>query len=146
MVATLGKPGRVSARPFIGWALALFWVLAVGPFSLASAQTSKEKRQAKKATSPFNLNAGPSALLQGNLVQCGISNEGEVCTDVFDSPTGGGGFWPSGTTNQYIFNSGLQIAGIIGAGGLTTGTVFRQGDTTGAYFFDARGTQAHGTS
>jgi hypothetical protein len=57
-------------------------------------------------------NAGPNTLLQGNLVQCGINNEGDVCTDVFDSPTGGGGFWPSGTTNQYIFNSGLQIAGI----------------------------------
>ena len=140
MVATLGKLNRVGARPIVGLALALLWVLAVGPFSLASAQTSMEKRQARKATSPFNLNAGPNTLLQGNLVQCGINNEGDVCTDVFDSPTGGGGFWPSGTTNQYIFNSGLQIAGINSAQAGPWAN-----DTVGAYFFDARGTQAHGT-
>ncbi len=146
MVATLGKLNRVGARPIYGLALALLWVLAVGPFSPASAQTSMEKRQARRTSSPFNLNAGPNTLLSGNLVACGINNEGDVCTDVFDSPTGGGGFWPAGTTNQYIFNSGLQIAGIIGAGGLPGGPVFRAGDTVAAYFFDARGTQAHGAA
>ena len=140
MVATLGKLNRAGTRPIFGLVLALLWVLAVGPFSLAPAQTSMQKRAAKKATSPFNLNAGPNALLQGNLVQCGINNEGDVCTDVFDSPTGGGGFWPSGTTNQYIFNSGLQIAGINSAQAGPWAN-----DTVGAYFFDARGTQAHGT-
>src|SRR5690606_13095097 len=130
MVATLGKLNRVGARPIIGFALALLWVLAVGPFSPASAQTSMEKRQARKANSPFNLNAGPSTVLQGNLVQCGVNNTGDVCTDVFNSPTGGGGFWPTGTTNQYIFNSGLQIAGINGADAGPWA-----GDTVGAYFF-----------
>ena len=141
MVATLGKLNRAGARPFIGFAFALLWVLAVGPFSLASAQSTQQKWQAKKATSPFNLNAGPNALLQGNLVQCGINNQGDVCTNVFDSPTGGGGFWPSGTTNQYIFNSGLQIAGINSAAAGPWAN-----DTVGAYFFDARGTQAHGVA
>jgi hypothetical protein len=122
-----------------GLALALLWVIAVGPFSSASAQTSMQKRQQMRANSPFNLASGANTVLQANLVQCGLNNSGDVCTDVFDSPTGGGGYWPSGTTNQYIFNSGLQIAGINGpAGGWT-------GDTVGAYFFDARGTQKHGT-
>src|SRR5688500_13540018 len=107
MVATLGKLKRVGVRPVLGFALAVLWVLAVGPFSDVSAQTSMQKRQARKLNSPFNLSAGPNAVLQGNLVQCGVNNEGDVCTDVFDSPTGGGGFWPTGTTNQYIFNSGL---------------------------------------
>ena len=77
MVATLGKLNRVCARPIVGLALALLWVLAVGPFSLADAQTSMQKRQARKATSPFNLNAGPNTLLQGNLV---TSAQGEATT------------------------------------------------------------------
>ncbi|MDH3458643.1 MAG: hypothetical protein OER90_17525, partial [Gemmatimonadota bacterium] len=48
-----------------------------------------------------------------NRVQCGLDNQGNICTDVTGSPLGGGGFWPTGSPNQYIFNSGLQIAGII---------------------------------
>ena len=142
MVSTLGKPDSRTAR-FIGaLVLALLWVIAVGPFNGASAQTSQQKRDAMRANSPFNLASGTNTVLQANLVQCGINNLGEVCTDVFDSPTGGGGFWPTGTTNQYIFNSGLQIAGINQATGLPAGWA---GDTVGAYFFDARGTQKHGT-
>jgi len=140
MRATFGKLHRHSG--WLGRAVlaGLVGVFAAGAFNDASAQTSIEKRRAMRANSPFNLNAGPNAVLQGNLVQCGINNEGDVCTDVFDSPTGGGGFWPSGTTNQYIFNSGLQIAGINGADAGPWAN-----DTVGAYFFDARGTQPHGT-
>jgi hypothetical protein len=119
-------------------------MFAAGVFGVASAQTTMDKARARRANSPFNLNAGPNAVLQANLVQCGIDNQGNVCTDIFNSPTGGGGFWPSGTTNQYIFNSGLQIAGINATG--TGGAGPWAGDTVGAYFFDARGTQPHGTS
>lgn len=142
MVATLGKPVS-RARPLFGLVLALLWVFAVGPFTDASAQTSQEKWRAKRANSPFNLASGPSTVLEANLVQCGIDNFGNVCSNVFDSPTGGGGYWPAGTTNAFIFNSGLQIAGIYGAGAPSSG-VFAVGDTVGAYFFDARGTQEHG--
>lgn len=141
MVATLGKPVGRAARFVFGLALALLWVIAVGPFSSASAQTSQQKRQAMHANSPFNLSSGASTVLQANLVQCGVNNTGDVCTDVFNSPTGGGGYWPSGTTNQYIFNSGLQIAGI---NSTTAGPWAR--DTVGAYFFDASGTQAQGAN
>ncbi|MEX0890795.1 MAG: hypothetical protein WEB88_01405 [Gemmatimonadota bacterium] len=102
--------------------------------------TTQQKAAERRANSPFNLNAGPTAVLQGNLVQCGIDNQGNICTDIFNSPTGGGGFWPAGTTNQYMFNSGLQIAAING-----TGAGPWASDTVGAYFFDARGTQPHGT-
>ena len=140
MVATLGKPVSRSARLVIGLAFALLWVIAVGPFSSVSAQTSQQKRAAMRANSPFNLGAGPTSVLQANLVQCGLDNSGNVCTDIFNSPTGGGGYWPSGTTNQYIFNSGMQVAGI----NSTTAGPW-SGDTVGAYFFDARGTQPHGT-
>jgi hypothetical protein len=122
-------------------AVAACVTLVVSTASLASAQTTQDKARARRANSPFNLAAGPTTILQGNLVQCGVDNQGNVCTDVFNSPTGGGGFWPSGTTNQYIFNSGLQVAAINGpAAGPWAG------DTVGAYFFDARGTQPHGTA
>ena len=110
------------------------------PLGAASAQTSMQKRRDMRAHSPFNLNAGPNTTLQANQVRCGLNSNGDVCTDVFDSPTGGGGFWPAGTTNQYIFNSGLQIAGVNSAQAGPWSN-----DTVGAYFFDARGTQAHGT-
>ena len=118
--------------------LCLMMFLAAGS---ASAQTTMDKRKQSRRSSVFNLNAGPNSILQANLIQCGITNEGEVCSDVFDSPTGGGGFWPSGTANQYIYNSGLQLAGINSA---AAGPWSR--DTVGAYFFDARGTQAHGSA
>src|SRR5262245_58577111 len=141
MVANYGRPYGSGPRWYRALTVALLGVFAAGFFGVASAQTTMDKARARRANSPFNLNAGPNAVLQGNLVQCGINNQGDVCTDIFNSPTGGGGFWPSGTTNQYIFNSGLQIAGINSA---DAGPWAR--DTVGAYFFDARGTQAHGTS
>jgi hypothetical protein len=119
-------------------ALVLF--LALGAVSDASAQSSQQKRAALRANSPFNLQAGATQVLQANLVQCGLDNTGNVCTDIFNSPTGGGGFWPAGTVNQYIFNSGLQIAGING-----TNAGPWANDTVGAYFFDARGTQPQGS-
>ena len=139
MVAKFGKP--YGSRWYRAFAVALLGVFAAGVFGSASAQTSMEKHRARRANSPFNLNAGPNAVLEANLVQCGIDNQGNVCTNIFNSPTGGGGFWPSGTTNQYIFNSGLQIAGINSAQAGPWSN-----DTVGAYFFDARGTQPHGTN
>ncbi len=144
MVANYSKPYGSGQRWYRAFAVALLGLFAAGVFGTASAQTSMDKARARRANSPFNLNAGPNAVLQANLVQCGIDNQGNVCTDIFNSPTGGGGFWPSGTTNQYIFNSGLQIAGINAAG--TGGAGPWAGDTVGAYFFDARGTQPHGTA
>ncbi len=48
--------------------------------------------------------------------------------------------WPKGTPDQYIFNSGLQLAGVVDpAAGFQWA-----GDTIGAYFFDARGDQGAG--
>ena len=122
-------------------ALVLGLGLAVAAVDGAYAQTSLDKARERRATSPFDLSAAATKVLQTNLVQCGLTNDGNVCTDIFNSPTGGGGFWPAGTANQYIFNSGLQIAGIIGPDGGPWA-----GDTVGAYFFDARGTQPHGSA
>ena len=127
---------------------ALFGVLfaLIGAPTDASAQTTADKYQNRRTQADalrarFSLHAEPSVVLDANQFQCGLVNTGDTCTDVFDSPTGGGGFWPTGSPNQYMFNSGIMIAGIIP----TTAGFEWAGDTTGAYFFDARGTQQHGT-
>src|SRR5688572_17185928 len=89
--------------------LAALLTLAVLP-SLAGAQSVEDKyRQHRERMSRFNLAAGPTTVLAVNQFQCGLNSEGDTCTDVFDSPTGGGGFWPTGSPNQYMFNSGLQV-------------------------------------
>ncbi|HEV8263520.1 MAG TPA: T9SS type A sorting domain-containing protein [Gemmatimonadales bacterium] len=92
-----------------------------------------------------NLFAVTNAVLNVNRVFCGINNLGELCVDPTNSPVVGGGFWPKGTPDQYIFNSGLQLAGVIPstAGGGKPAFPWA-GDTVGAYFFDARGTQVQG--
>jgi hypothetical protein len=98
------------------------------------------RRRTRSRSAGFDLlRASSTWTAQVNRVQCGLDNQGNVCTDVFGSPTGGGGFWPGGTPNQYIFNSGLQIAGVV-----APDAPIWAGDTVGAFFFDARGTQPQG--
>lgn len=115
----------------------------LGLASSAHAQADKYQRMRDKGTdSRFRLFAAPTIVLQVNQFQCGLRSQGDTCSNVFNSPTGGGGFWPTGSPNQYMFNSGLQIAGIIPD---TAGAGFTwAGDTVGAFFFDASGTQSHG--
>ena len=87
----------------------------------------------------FGLFSRPLGAITVNRVSCGLSNAGEICLDSTNSSTIGGGFWPRGTFDQYVFNSGLQMAAIVGSDGGPWA-----GDTAGAFFFDARGDQAHG--
>ncbi|MBK8002816.1 MAG: T9SS type A sorting domain-containing protein [Gemmatimonadetes bacterium] len=70
----------------------------------------------------------------GNRTQCFLASSGQICTA--ESSTIGGGYWPAGTNNQYIFNTGLQIAGKVdpaSAGNSWAGSI------DGAFFFNARG-------
>jgi hypothetical protein len=62
----------------------------------------------------FRLFARPLGALVINRIYCGLSSTGEICVDSTNSSTIGGGFWPKGTADQYVFNSGIQVAGIIG--------------------------------
>ena len=87
----------------------------------------------------FRLFARSTGALTINRVYCGLTSTGEVCVDSTNSSTIGGGYWPKGTADQYVFNSGLQLAGIIGS----DGGPWAQ-DTTGAFFFDPKGTTQHG--
>ena len=110
-----------------------------GQLAVAAARPEPGARRSQRG---FNLFAETFTIFLTNRVACGINNLGEVCVDPGNSPIGGGGFWPRGTPDQYIFNSGLQIAGIIDpAAGFDWA-----GDTTGAYFIDPRGTQQQGAA
>jgi hypothetical protein len=104
---------------------------------VATSAAAKPDRPGRRA---LNLFASSGLLLQANRVQCGIDNVGQVCVAFSGSPVGGGGFWPKGTVDQYIFNSGLQLAAVVDpAAGFAWA-----GDTAGAWFFDPRGDQASG--
>ncbi len=90
---------------------------------------------------PYDMFSTHSLELHGNRVQCGINDRGFVCVD----PSGSvneNGFWPAGTNNNYVFNEGLEIAGIITA---PAGFAWLQ-DTVGAFFMDPRGDQHHGSA
>ncbi|HRZ09997.1 MAG TPA: hypothetical protein P5319_08850, partial [Gemmatimonadales bacterium] len=109
--------------------------------ALPSSAMAKPEPGAKKSTARgFRLFARPLGAMTINRVYCGLSSDGQVCVDSTNSSTIGGGYWPKGTADQYIFNSGLQLAGVVGADGGPWA-----GDTTGAFFFDPKGTTQHGT-
>ncbi|UCF21473.1 MAG: hypothetical protein JSU87_08840 [Gemmatimonadota bacterium] len=129
--------GAVVKAALVGALLAL---VAAPSLAQTVADKYQRLRDRELRESRFSLFAAPILVLDVNQYQCGLQNRGAVCTDIFDSPTGGGGFWPTGSANQYMFNSGLNMAGIIPP---DAGFPWA-GDTVGAYFFDARGTQQHG--
>lgn len=117
-----------------GVGLALTALLGAGAAPLGAQTAPPKQHPGVRQTSSFNLNATPTYLLNFNEWLCGLHQIGEVCTSAVGSSVGGGGFWPAGTANQYIFNSGLQMAGIIGPEGGPWA-----GDTVSTFFFNASG-------
>ena len=113
-------------------------LLVLGATAASSVVAAKPIRPTRPRA--MNLFSSAGYLFEVNRQQCGLKNDGEVCVAFAGSPVGGGGFWPKGTPDQYIFNSGLQIAGIVSR---TAGFAWA-GDTSGAFFFDARGDQLMG--
>lgn len=111
------------------------WLLALTPALLLA----REPGALLSRPAKFSLFARALMAFEVNRVSCGLHNEGEICLDPSNSTVIGGAFWPKGTPNLYIFNSGPQIAGIIGANGGAWA-----GDTAGAFFFDDKGTTIHG--
>ena len=61
----------------------------------------------------FRLFARALGAMTINRVLCGLTSDGNICVDSLGSSTIGGGFWPKGTADQYVFATGLQLAGII---------------------------------
>ena len=87
---------RKAGLMFVGGlAVAL---LAADP-SVASA---KPRPGAKPAG--FRLFARTLGAITGNRIFCGLNAaKGHVCVDSLGSSTIGGGFWPKGTIDQYVF-------------------------------------------
>jgi hypothetical protein len=128
-----GKRGLFSAL-----ALALATAMALP----SPASAGPDKNATRTSAARYRLFAGNLGAITVNRVYYGLNTRGEVGVDSTNSSTIGGGFWPKGTGNQYMFNSGLQVAGIVTGGADNPWA----GDTTGGFFFDARGTNQHGSA
>src|SRR2546422_20334 len=106
--------------------------------SVATAGPAPNRGARRRGANLFALVFG---VMNVNNFFCGINNIGELCVDPHNSPVVGGGFWPKGTPDQYIFNSGLQLAGQVDPASFPFSWA---GDTTGAFFMDPRGDQTMG--
>ena len=106
----------------------------------AAADSAHAKPAPGKTRRGFDLFAESFGLFNVNRVACGIVNRGAICYDPGGSPIGGGGFWPKGTPDGYVYGSGLQAAGIIAA---NAGFSWA-GDTVGAQFYDPSTGPLHG--
>jgi hypothetical protein len=94
-----------------------------------------------KPTSGFRLLARSLAAITANRVYCGLnSSKGQVCVDSTGATVAGGGFWPKGTIDQYVFGSGIEIAGIIG----DDANPEWRGQVSGGFFEDPKGTTENG--
>lgn len=126
--SSIRRPGPLAA------------LLALLVLALAVPGTAHAKPQPGAKARGFRLFARTLGAMAVNRVYCGIdAQKGNVCVDSSGSSTIGGGFWPKGTPDQYVFNSGLQLAGVIS----NPGGAWDK-DTTGAFFFDPKGTTEHG--
>ncbi len=126
-------------RALIG---ALSLALAVLTMTPTTASAGPEPGAKRPTDGKYRLFAGNLGAITINRLYYGLNTKGEVGVDSLNSSTIGGGFWPKGTGNQYMFNSGLQVAGIIQG---TKPNNPWAGDTTGGMFFDASGGRQHGT-
>ncbi len=103
-------------------------VLSVAASSVAMAKPKPGKG--------FRLLSSAVTIFQTNRVQCRIFSDGSICAT--GSSTVGGGIWPRGTADQYVFGSGINIAGIIEAGDKSVNGF--AGDTAGGFFNNTAGT------
>jgi hypothetical protein len=71
-----------------------------------------------------------------NRVQCRVASDGSICAT--GSSTVGGGIWPRGSADQYIFGSGINIAGIVDNSLPKSQNAF-SGDTAGGFFNNTAG-------
>jgi len=113
---------------------ALIIAAAVMLMSATSPALLEAKPAPGYVPSGFRLFARSSFLWVGNRVQCFLSAVGQICSP--SSSTIGGANWPAGTQNQYIFNTGLQVAGRVDP--TSAGNPWA-GDIDGVFFFNARG-------
>jgi hypothetical protein len=83
----------------------------------------------------FRLMASAVNLFTVNRVQCRVFSDGGLCNT--GSSTVGGGIWPRGSADQYVFGSGINIAGVIESGDRSVNGF--AGDTAGGFFNNTAG-------
>jgi len=128
--------GSDAAGPVRRHCRALPWVLLVSLLTAGFASSSAQSKPAPVAvrSSGFGLFARASLRWVGNRVHCFVTGNGWLCGA--ESSVLGGAYWPAGTGNQYIYNSGLQFAGIVDSASANNSWA---GDVAGAFFFNSRG-------
>src|SRR5918995_3015414 len=104
--------------------------------ALCITTTSLEAKPKPGRPKGFRLFASAINVFTANRVQCRIFSDGQICAT--GSSTVGGGIWPRGTADQYVFGSGINIAGVIEAGDKSVNGF--AGDTAGGFFNNTAGT------
>ncbi|PYO62147.1 MAG: hypothetical protein DMD28_06470, partial [Gemmatimonadetes bacterium] len=117
--------------------------LALGALPLVVAPALAKPSDAARRRA-FNLFAAPIEIMQVNNIFCPVSNRGKVCVNQNDNPVLEGGFWPRGTPDSYIYNSGLMLGGVIANSPFASAGFNGTADTIGVYFMDPRGSQFEG--
>jgi hypothetical protein len=117
--------------------------LTVALLAMVPSDASGKPRPGAKSKSGFRLFASILAGLTGNRVYCGINAaKGHICVDTLGSSVVAGGFWPKGTIDQYPFNSGIQVVGLIDPSNPANPWA---GDTAGGFFYDPKGFTENGS-
>src|SRR5438552_1194989 len=116
-----------------GAALVALALIVAAPTARAGPQPGVRRRA-------MSLFAGFLGRMNANRWDCGLDAVGHVCVDPNGSTTVGGGYWPKGTPDQYVFGSGTQVAGVVNP----AAAVGWHGDTTAAFFEDPSGSHENG--
>jgi hypothetical protein len=104
--------------------------------------TMANARPRPKPGQGFRLFSSALTIIEANRVQCRVSSDGQLCAT--GSSTVGGGIWPKGTADQYVFAGGLQVGGVVDPTQSKSTNGFA-GDTAGAFFYNTSGT-SNGTA
>ena len=108
---------------------------ALAALALCATASTAAAAKPKPGRNGFRLFASAENIFTVNRVQCRVFSTGQICAT--GSSTVGGGIWPRGTADQYVFGSGVNIAGIIEAGDRSVNGF--AGDTAGAFFNNTAG-------
>jgi len=82
--------------------------LALTALSLGLSPSTAEARPGPgEKPSGFRLFARSVGFININRVFYGLTTRGEIGTDSSGAGTTGGGYWPRGTNNEYMFNAGF---------------------------------------
>ncbi len=135
----------MQSRVLLRCTLAAVVFLAAGTVLAPSAVARPSHPVPHGSHSGFSLFAGATnVMLNVNRMQCNINNRGVGCVDPNGSPVLGGGFWPKGTPDEYVFDGGLQVGATVLGYPDTTSRFAWTGDTVGVFFMDPRGDQFQG--